>query len=1478
MSISDCFIALDQWGFSAARFMLSVLWQSSLLFIATLAISAMLKSRRAKVRHALWALALLTTPLLPFFTSGAKHVGAPQAPVSILPVYIEPMIDYATDVRLAPEEITLPLAVGRETPTLAPTPLNYPWAFALLAYAIGVVTLLIWFCMGRVQIKRWIRSAMPSTDQRVLEAFRDARKALRMKRSCLVLESDNVPTPLSVGIIRSKIILPTGLAARLSNEQLQAIALHETAHLRRRDPLMLTLVALVRALLFFHPLVWLAARQISTLTEHCADDAVLDNTGQPLPYAQLLTQLAENLPSRSLSTEMATGLLFTRGAFLARVEAVLSDRARIKRLSRLALLSTVFAGLFSLAVAMAMPLGERGAGDKNELKSSEEFTQAVEDWQKWQTPYHKYWSDTSPDIKTIAQSGLPIDHGRLVIPPRKNNKPVIPGYGEAWAQQYVAAAPKPCKLTGVVHDQDGNRVGGAIIQAILRFHVTYNVATDYRVRPLQCDAEGRYTFDALPEGPYRLIALKPDYMGKKSIVITLNSGKNVQDLDIQINNTISGIVVNSTGAPIEGVTIRIHAYSPVHHPNNSFTNSTLLTRKIMATSDKQGQFSFDVERTAIYHLRFLPRGYARQIVYDVLPGAAPTRVTLSDGATIEGRVVGTVNGKTVPVPGISVRIACDGSCYSYLPRRKTVTDEEGQFCFEHVRAQKRPEWPDTHYVRREWTIKCGNQEQPITVWDGKVRQGIEFVLPEMPKTLPKLPAGKSATTSKRIKIDMKIGEMPPSALPFDATGDYTVLDHKQVSDLLSAIANEGKLLANPRIAILDGKRGSIEIQEKPEYLAEDEFLGMRMEVIPLIMDDETIQLDIAYKTSVLVGFASPEKKSPILDVKTLKRIVEMERDRTAMISVPPSSATSTMSARFLLITPSVVETTMLEIEATIMEASREELFNTSLFSPFKKPKTPFKMLNQKEWAAHMSLFDTLDSAEVLSLPRIVTLSQPSRTPRIEVTTRLPYLTSIYVDESGKLQYDYEIIPIGIVMSATPVLLNSGNVQLNFDFTRSIVTDRKPYNVDTDKLMKQIKNEKDREGLLSLGKNNLGVPVLDITKMASEIVLKNHGVYITKVDQDNTPEHKDKVLLLAIQAHILSVSGQSNPTNKSHLKTGYSEGGKGSVSRAHQRLVFEGMTPAEQPPQDHTFCKARVSPDDRYIAFLSAYDDKMYLTIRDLTNGKEFRVPPPPSEHLHEARDIHHFAWSSKPGQLYVFEYLTRTENKMHTLTLESGREMEFEREHNFALVYPYVVGARTIDQMVEIDAEWLKNFAVSENNFFLLYSGKEQSLIIREYGENLRMRKEYNVPMLLNGEKIPWIIARILPHHGEVWFRSHTTKGDTPISRRRNRTNWLGMVSFREADAQLKLMYSNVLSFLWHTDEKTLAFYTHDDKKRTKTLKLAKRGKLTTPKIIHVQPIKSQSVELPKLIGFDSSGSKLLLSVLGDKDKGHMLYWMPMKY
>lgn len=104
--------------------------------------------------------------------------------------------------------------------------------------------------------------------------------------------SQQVGSALTIGVFRPFILLPLSLVSELEPEELEAIILHEMAHLFRRDHLWNALQTLLTQLFFYHPLLYWLGRQMDKEREYACDDLV---TGQidRKQYAQSLVRAAQ---------------------------------------------------------------------------------------------------------------------------------------------------------------------------------------------------------------------------------------------------------------------------------------------------------------------------------------------------------------------------------------------------------------------------------------------------------------------------------------------------------------------------------------------------------------------------------------------------------------------------------------------------------------------------------------------------------------------------------------------------------------------------------------------------------------------------------------------------------------------------------------------------------------------------------------------------------------------------------------------------------------------------------------------------------------------------------------------------------------------------------------------------------------------------------------------------------------------------------
>ncbi|MHC4714044.1 MAG: M56 family metallopeptidase, partial [Planctomycetota bacterium] len=252
MGAAELFIHLDKAGYAVAKLLLGALWQSTILFAAVAFLAWALRRRRAGLRHALWVGAILAAPLIPALTWGLAGSGAPQAEVAVFPSYAPvemgpvafealetPAIEYSGK--------SVPPVTATEGPAGQFRPWDYPWALLTVGYVAGAAVFLIWVAVGWLQIVRWRKKATPVRGDRAVAAFGRAAQRFGVRRRFKVLESDRVRAPFTVGALSPSVMLPRGWSEGLSDKDLDALALHETAHVKRRDPLLFLLVALVRA-------------------------------------------------------------------------------------------------------------------------------------------------------------------------------------------------------------------------------------------------------------------------------------------------------------------------------------------------------------------------------------------------------------------------------------------------------------------------------------------------------------------------------------------------------------------------------------------------------------------------------------------------------------------------------------------------------------------------------------------------------------------------------------------------------------------------------------------------------------------------------------------------------------------------------------------------------------------------------------------------------------------------------------------------------------------------------------------------------------------------------------------------------------------------------------------------------------------------------------------------------------------------------
>ena len=255
------------------------------LALVVLAAGRLLPTKSPALRHLLWVVVLLK-PLVAVAVSSPFTLFTPFAP-------LVPLAESGRDALAF-------LPVEHPTVHAAASPINATSSVRLTAAGWGAI---LWMAgaallIGRILIGHGIlwrlrRQAQVQRDGPLFDALRQARQAFDCYPRVEVATSPSIGSPMVLGILRPIIVFPADFVHKLRADELSLILMHELAHVRRCDNLVLLLHRLVAAVLFFHPAVWLCGRMLRREAEQACDDLVVCATGRAKAYARGLAHVAE---------------------------------------------------------------------------------------------------------------------------------------------------------------------------------------------------------------------------------------------------------------------------------------------------------------------------------------------------------------------------------------------------------------------------------------------------------------------------------------------------------------------------------------------------------------------------------------------------------------------------------------------------------------------------------------------------------------------------------------------------------------------------------------------------------------------------------------------------------------------------------------------------------------------------------------------------------------------------------------------------------------------------------------------------------------------------------------------------------------------------------------------------------------------------------------------------------------------------------
>jgi polysaccharide export outer membrane protein len=236
-------------------------------------------------------------------TATAPNIAPPVTPLSgavvTLPVLAEPVVESQPTRRPSPSLATIARGL---------------WALG----AAGLFAALSW---SLVRVRGLRRSGVPWIAGQAIADEMAVQAGIR--RPVTVLLHQRVTVPATIGIFQPAILLPFD-APRWTGADLRRAFVHELEHVRRADCGTRLVARVVCAVYWFHPLIWIAWRQLGIEAERACDDAVVAETDRT-EYAEQLVALAARI---STAQPHMMSSMANRSDLSVRVRAILNSRQR----------------------------------------------------------------------------------------------------------------------------------------------------------------------------------------------------------------------------------------------------------------------------------------------------------------------------------------------------------------------------------------------------------------------------------------------------------------------------------------------------------------------------------------------------------------------------------------------------------------------------------------------------------------------------------------------------------------------------------------------------------------------------------------------------------------------------------------------------------------------------------------------------------------------------------------------------------------------------------------------------------------------------------------------------------------------------------------------------------------------------------------------------------------------------------------------
>jgi len=322
------------------------LWQGVLLAAAGAVIIIFTKKQRAAVRYNLLIAALLTFTVGVLITFVIQlQPAAPSGNVALMAGHANVTVVNADQT---PGVVSIDPNTGQSLGDKLMEFLNAHCNTIVLIWFLILCIKSIRLAVGGYEICLLKRTKLSPVNEYWEQRVHQLAERLKVKQAIAFLESGLAKAPMGIGHLKPLILIPIGFINALPASEVEAILIHDLAHIRRHDYLVNLLQSFMEVVFFFNPAVMWISQLIKAERENCCDDIAISQAGSKANYIQALLSCQEyQLAAPGLSMAMAKN----NGDLLNRVKRIVNNNNQSLNVLEKSLLTVclVTAGLLTVA-------------------------------------------------------------------------------------------------------------------------------------------------------------------------------------------------------------------------------------------------------------------------------------------------------------------------------------------------------------------------------------------------------------------------------------------------------------------------------------------------------------------------------------------------------------------------------------------------------------------------------------------------------------------------------------------------------------------------------------------------------------------------------------------------------------------------------------------------------------------------------------------------------------------------------------------------------------------------------------------------------------------------------------------------------------------------------------------------------------------------------------------------------------------------